>query len=115
MSEPVQDQPGRFVQCETVRDLIERYSSLSGPYSLSVENTAVLKLVSTINGKIVTVVAEASWLAALWRMRPGDRRPIRTAAALTAALEARSRCGRAEPLEAELLRRRPIDTASGTL
>lgn len=101
MTESVQDQPGQAIQCETVRDLIERHSSMTGPYSLTVcaeaANTAVLKLVATIDGKTVTVVAEASWLAALWRMSPGDQRPIRVSA-LTVALEARSRTDQSIPV-----------------
>lgn len=101
MTESVQDQPGQAIQCDNVRDLIERYSSMTGPYSLTVcaeaTNTAVLKLVATIDGTTVTVVAEASWLAALWRMSPGDRRSIRVAA-LTTALEAWSRTDKAVPV-----------------
>ncbi|CAM3412609.1 hypothetical protein KIPE111705_07155 [Kibdelosporangium persicum] len=98
MSGPIQRrQPGHVVQCASVRDVIERYSGMAEPYSMAVwaeaDNSAVLRLVASVDGLPLTVVADASWLATLWRMRPGDRRPTRMAA-LTAPLEAQSRIDR---------------------
>ncbi|GAB3889991.1 hypothetical protein GCM10029964_060690 [Kibdelosporangium lantanae] len=94
MRESDQEVPGQVVQCATVRDVIERYGPMGGAYSLTVcaesDGTAVLKLVTADRGTTVTLVADASWLAVLWRMRPGDRRPARIAA-LTTALEAHAR------------------------
>jgi hypothetical protein len=99
MSESDPDQAGHVVHCATVREVIERFNLMDAPYSLIVcaesETAAVLKLVGVDGGKTVTVVADASWLAALWRMCPGDRRPIRLAA-LTKALEAHARTKRDE-------------------